>query len=252
MKLFLARLLLLLVLLTNDTVGYADGPLSWNFTSTKTQTTLIELFTSEGCSSCPPADRWLSRWKNEPRLWKEVVPLAFHVDYWNDLGWTDRFAKSAFSARQSLYVARGYAGSVYTPGVFINSREWRGWIKNPQSKPDSTKKAGTLSVAMQPQDLSAVFMPVRPVDKPLLLNVAVLGFDLQSAIYRGENQGKVLDHDFVVLEWRSFQEQSPHRWHFPLAGLDLSEPHALAVAFWVSSVDDPTPLQATGGWLTSD
>jgi len=64
------------------------------FTSPSQQTTLLELYTSEGCSSCPPADQWLSTLKNNPRLWKEIIPVAFHVDYWNDLGWKDEFSRA--------------------------------------------------------------------------------------------------------------------------------------------------------------
>ena len=60
------------------------------FESGVTRTTLLELFTSEGCSSCPPAEKWLSQLKSNPDLWKKIVPIAFHVDYWDHLGWRDR------------------------------------------------------------------------------------------------------------------------------------------------------------------
>src|SRR5713226_2490390 len=60
---------------------------------------LLELFTSEGCSSCPPAEAWLSKLKSDPRLWKDFVPLAFHVDYWDRLGWRDRFSSRAWTER---------------------------------------------------------------------------------------------------------------------------------------------------------
>src|SRR6476646_4780454 len=63
---------------------------------------LIELFTSQGCSSCPPAEAWLSKLKSEPRLWKDFVPIAFHVDYWDRLGWRDPFATKEWTARQYL------------------------------------------------------------------------------------------------------------------------------------------------------
>src|SRR5437763_15009832 len=66
---------------------------------------LIELFTSQGCSSCPPAEAWLSKLKSEPRLWKEFVPIAFHVDYWDRLGWRDPFASKDWTARQYQYSA---------------------------------------------------------------------------------------------------------------------------------------------------
>src|ERR1043166_2112982 len=98
------------------------------FESGDTQTALVELFTSEGCSSCPPAEKWLSAFKSNPDLWKKTVPVAFHVDYWDHLGWTDRFAKPEFTVRQQRYAA-GFGGdSVYTPGFVINGKEWRGWV----------------------------------------------------------------------------------------------------------------------------
>ena len=69
------------------------------------QTGLLELYTSEGCSSCPPADRWLSSLKDDDGLWQELIPVAFHVDYWDYLGWRDRFAARDFSQRQRRYAA---------------------------------------------------------------------------------------------------------------------------------------------------
>jgi hypothetical protein len=243
-------LFLITALLACHTVTYAAEAPSWIFTSAKNQTILLELFTSEGCSSCPPADRWLSRWKHDARLWKKVVPLAFHVDYWNYLGWTDRFAKPAYSSRQRRYADKGYAASVYTPGIFTDGREWRGWFRNPQLKLKSSPSVGTLRVTADPRNLSALFDPVQPMDKSLVLNVAVIGFDIHSAIAGGENRGKVLNHDFVVLDWRVLQEKSAHRWQTSLHDLDLSQPYARALAVWVTSADDPTPIQATGGWLT--
>ena len=68
---------------------------------------LLELYTSEGCSSCPPAETWLSRLTTDGRLWKEIVPVAFHVDYWDDLGWKDRYAKQEYTSRQRSYFALG-------------------------------------------------------------------------------------------------------------------------------------------------
>jgi hypothetical protein len=75
------------------------------FQSGESATTLIELFTSEGCSSCPPADKWLSKFRSNPDLWSRVVPVAFHVDYWNNLGWMDRFSRPEFTERQRGYGA---------------------------------------------------------------------------------------------------------------------------------------------------
>lgn len=88
---------------------------------------LLELYTSEGCSSCPPADRWLSELKTNNELWTRVVPVAFHVDYWDYLGWPDRFAAASFSNRQREYALQGAVSTVYTPGLIYNGSEWRDW-----------------------------------------------------------------------------------------------------------------------------
>lgn len=88
---------------------------------------LIELYTSEDCSSCPPADKYLATFLQHPQLWKAVVPLAFHVDYWDYLGWADPFAQQQFKERQYNYRRHNHISSVYTPGWIINGKEWRGF-----------------------------------------------------------------------------------------------------------------------------
>jgi hypothetical protein len=89
------------------------------FQSDKTQTALVELYTSEGCSSCPPAEEWFSTLSANPGLWKQFVPVAFHVDYWDDLGWKDSFATPAYTQRQRDYAAAWGSSSVYTPGFVL-------------------------------------------------------------------------------------------------------------------------------------
>jgi hypothetical protein len=73
---------------------------------------LLELYSSEGCSSCPPAEQWLGELRKDPRLWRSIVPVAFHVDYWDGLGWKDRFAQPQWTARQRAYAAAWGGGSV--------------------------------------------------------------------------------------------------------------------------------------------
>ncbi|MCB1738986.1 MAG: DUF1223 domain-containing protein, partial [Gammaproteobacteria bacterium] len=111
---------------SQDRPGSAQ-PQSIHVNSGPRQVALLELFTSEGCSSCPPADRWLSGLIDDPRLWRELVPVAFHVDYWDYLGWPDRFASREFSRRQRDHARSGGLSQVYTPGVVLNGAEWRGW-----------------------------------------------------------------------------------------------------------------------------
>jgi hypothetical protein len=90
------------------------------FESGPRKTRLLELFTSEGCSSCPPAETWLSTLKDERGLWRDFVPLAFHVDYWDRLGWRDPFAAKAWTQRQYAHSTRWKSGSVYTPGFVLD------------------------------------------------------------------------------------------------------------------------------------
>ena len=110
--------------------GYAGAGETLKLDSGNSRVALVELFTSEGCSSCPPADRWMSQLKDDKRLWKQVVPVAFHVDYWDYIGWPDRFATPEYSERQKNHRRLGNVYSVYTPGFLVNGREWQAVSRN--------------------------------------------------------------------------------------------------------------------------
>src|SRR5215211_7715850 len=174
-------------------------PPATTFESGDTQSSLIELFTSEGCSSCPPAEKWISTFKSNQNLWKKIVPVAFHVDYWDHLGWRDRFAKPEFTSRQQRYAAAWGGDSVYTPGFVVNGEEWRWFGSN--AMPITSTKVGVLRVSVGDNGkVSATFASDTMQARPLTLNVALLGNDLESDVKRGENSGRKLRHDFVVLQ----------------------------------------------------
>ena len=223
------------------------------FESGDMQTTLIELFTSEGCSSCPPADAWISQFKDSPDLWKKIVPVAFHVDYWDNLGWRDRFAKPEFTARQRRYVTTWRGDSVYTPGFVVNGREWRDWYGNRALWRVRPTKAGNLSVTLANEtDVSAVFTCEDSRTSPMQLHVALIGSNLESNVKRGENSGRKLRHDFVVLQLaKTDLIASGDRWvgSISIHKQNAEKPRALAA--WISEGDVDPPIQATGGWLTS-
>src|SRR5210317_1284191 len=103
----------------------AQAESSLNFSSGDRRVTLLELYTSQGCSSCPPAESWLNRFTDDDRLWKQVVPVAFHVDYWDYLGWRDPYALPQYSDRQRRYRSKGKVSAVYTPGFVVNGGEWK-------------------------------------------------------------------------------------------------------------------------------
>lgn len=230
---------------------YAHAAGTLHFSSGPLQTTLLELYTSEGCSSCPPADRWLSQMTRAPYLWRQVVPVSFHVEYWNDLGWRDRFSLPRYSSRQRQYAHRHFAKSVYTPGFFANGREWRNWfyLRNPGF--NSQNRPGVLTVSVNENTVTSYFKPVKKLDSELILNLALLGFNLTTTVNAGENDGKRLRHDFVVLalhSYRGHEVRNIFTWEKTLS-LTSRETKVTAIACWISKDDDPTPLQATGGWL---
>jgi hypothetical protein len=219
------------------------------FESGEAQTALIELFTSEGCSSCPSAEKWLSAFKSNPDLWKKTVPVAFHVDYWDHLGWRDRFSKPEFTSRQQRYAASWGGDSVYTPGFVVNGGEWRDWFSS-NALPASSKKVGSLRVTFSDDGkVGATFVAESTQLPALALNVALLGNDLESDVKRGENTGRKLRHDFVVLNLiKMDMAKEANRWTGSVALPKQSgddKPSALAA--WIT--ENATPIQATGGWL---
>ena len=231
--------------------GHSINAAAVEFSSPARQATLLELYTSEGCSSCPAADRWLSRLKTDARLWRELVPVAFHVDYWNYLGWRDRFSTAANTQRQQAYKRHNYVDVVYTPGFIMNGREWRGWFNKSALSGSDSQVVGVLKASIDRQGGKVEFIPATATQTPLLLNVAWLGFDLSSDIAAGENRGKRLTHDFVVLDMRQYRQttsQNKYRWQLP--ELTSGIPDATkGIAIWITTLNDPTPLQATGGFM---
>ncbi len=208
------------------------------------QVTLLELYTSQGCSSCPPAERWLNRLVADDGLWTEVVPLAFHVDYWDDIGWPDAYAAAAHGERQRDYARAGRASSVYTPGFFANGREWRGWTFGLGPR-RSDRQPGSLVAAIDAGHLKAGFPAA---GEPLQLHVALLGFGIETAVARGENRGRTLPQEFVVLA-HTVHTSETGQWQAELPQVDARQASRHAVALWVSTPGNPAPLQAAGGWL---
>ncbi|QCP49166.1 DUF1223 domain-containing protein [Trinickia violacea] len=192
---------------------------------------LVELYSSEGCSSCPPADRWLSQLHGgSPGA--DIVPLELHVDYWNRLGWTDRFSQHRFTERQENLAAFAGGHLIYTPEVFVAGRELRDWgasdfdgrlrelaaqpaqadvaIRLAPVTPGAASQAGGASgagsgaaAAVNPQGLGvdAQFTARSTAPRTLNAYVAVYENQLSSQVDAGENHGATLHHDRVVRAW---------------------------------------------------
>jgi hypothetical protein len=168
---------------------------------------LIELYTSEGCNSCPPADRWLSRLRQELPA-ERVVALSLHVDYWDRLGWPDRFASPAYTERQQM-LARAGATIVYTPGVFLNLKEWRAWrspsglrsaLERINSRPAGADIRLELSQPAPGQLAVKADVKSKGGRQPQAY-LALHESDLSTEVRAGENRGATLRHDQVVREW---------------------------------------------------
>ncbi|MGR9106006.1 MAG: DUF1223 domain-containing protein [Gammaproteobacteria bacterium] len=219
--------------------------------SGKNQLQMIELFTSEGCSSCPPADRWLTSLIEEPGLWTEFVPIAFHVDYWNGLGWPDPFSKEEYSDRQRIYQSQGNIATVYTPGIVIQGEEWRSWFGSFDRPPKSNKEVGNLAIALDEKQARVAFEPRDPI-RSGVLHFAWLGFGYDRRIGRGENGGKTLREDFVVLNLQQSPvelQENQFSADFDLPVRDSGNGHKLALVAWFSAEDNQRPIQAVGAWF---
>jgi hypothetical protein len=173
---------------------------------------LVELYTSEGCSSCPPADRWLSGLAGRGHPPERVVPLALHVDYWDYIGWKDPYAKREFSQRQRKLSQLQRMALVYTPQVVLQGRDFPRWgsaafdtaVAVINARPARARIAleihGATSGGLDTQARAELVDPALAGDAALYL--AVYENRLTSRITGGENSGRTLTHDYVVLEWQ--------------------------------------------------
>jgi len=240
-------LILLSVMWFTNTAA-ADSFGSKQFSSGIEQNSLIELYTSEGCSSCPPAEKYLNSFKSHNELWEKYIPVAFHVDYWNYLGWQDRYAHPDFSQRQSLYAKYRNLKTVYTPAFVVNGQSWRKNLFFNQTPDASNKQTGILNVTLNDAQLMADFKTINPKSETLILNIAVLGMNLTTEIKAGENEGNHAEHEFVVIGFKTVSSTDAH-WNTALPELYYDNVQIYALAVWVSRQGELTPLQAVGGNL---
>jgi hypothetical protein len=223
-----------------------------HFQSAAEQTPLLELYTSEGCSSCPPAESWLSHLKDSPGLWRDFVPVAFHVDYWDYLGWRDPWSAREYSDRQRAYAASWQNDSIYTPGLVLNGREWRDWARGQAELKISGTKAGVLNVtSADTNHWQVTFAPVANAGN-YEVHATLLVSGVSSAVKGGENRGRKLNHDFAVLKLVSVpltRSGEMSRGEFVLPVPINTPGGSLAMAVWVTQAGRLEPLQATGGWI---
>jgi hypothetical protein len=181
------------------------------FESSTRQISLLELYTSEGCSSCPPAEAWLSKLKNASGLWTNFVPVAFHVHYWDHLGWRDALADEQFSDRQQVYAKLWSAENIYTPEFVLNGKEWQNWRGSKGVPPVSETTPGTLQISSTDgRHWTAKYSPLKQDHGDFEITAAVLVSEFGTDVKAGENAGHHLKHDFaaVSLSTRPFVNQT--------------------------------------------
>lgn len=165
---------------------------------------LLELFTSEGCSSCPPADRLLEKLdRSQPVTGARIIVLSEHVDYWNRLGWTDPFSSVVFTERQQDYVARLHLDSAYTPQLVVDGR------KDVVGSDERAVRAAIVQAQTQPKALiglkarragaaADLEIDTRGAGRGTKVYIALAQDQARSQVTRGENAGRNLSHVAVV------------------------------------------------------
>ena len=252
----LSSLTMLLCILIHNSASAANTTCENRSGNLRAQ--LIELYTSEGCSSCPPADKWLSALVPKVVAAEEVVPLAFHVDYWDRLGWRDRFADPAYTARQYANAKASGSGFVFTPQVILAGRNYAAWSSN-----SSVQKDVRNAVAVVP-DASFVLRQQAVVSGKLEFEVqaqlrqgvglsdvrvyaALYQNGLVSDVGKGENSGSRLHHDYVVrglLASKVIDQSGKIKFKDSFAVPADAQVGAMGVAVFVQDVKTGVVLQA--------
>lgn len=210
------RFLILASLLASP--AFADNPIVVK--SSTAQTAVVELYTSEGCSSCPPADRWLSSLVTAPRQELDLLALSFHVDYWDYLGWKDRFSDADYTRRQRVLGANNQQRTIYTPEFFVNGKETRGAANILDAIQQSNASNAELELQLTvSRDESALLLVLESPSRQesmeqLHHRYIVYENNLSTEVQRGENSGKLLKHQQVVRYMSpagNLRQQNQHR-----------------------------------------
>ena len=211
----------------------------------------IELFSTQSCSSCPPAQDWISKLKTNSHLWKTFIPIVYHVDYWNYLGWKDPYSSSQYSQRQRDYVAEWFSSTAYTPMFVYDGKEARKELLSNYNKPG--RPVGVLIAKKGNRgEYDIIFEPIAKYQTPLVINYAILGSSIKTKITAGENNGVTLKHDFLSLKMNSKNMKVIGNKYVSKIKIDLKKIQPApekAIVFWVSLINSKMPIQSVGGIL---
>lgn len=213
---------------------------------------VVELFTSEGCSSCPPADKLLGEivedaGKNQQR----IFALAFHVDYWDYIGWKDPFADRAYSGRQRQYAQAFRSRQIYTPQMVVNGQ--REFVGSDRSKAESAiawalSQSAPVTISLRRLESAEanelrLSYQVESAPDGTTLQLALVERNLKTDIKRGENAGRSLRHDNVV---RSFKTLSLEGQSSGEIAIEISNAVSLPKSSIIAYAQNPSNLQILG------
>lgn len=187
----------------------AEDVVAYKVTSSNHPVALVELYTSQGCSSCPPADKWLATLEESGLTQDKVIPLALHVDYWDYIGWKDEFAQTSFAQRQRKFRQLDRSTSVYTPQIMFNGDDVRKLRFSQNIKQLKNKKAPVkfeLIAKVSNRDRLQVNISFVHIDNEAQkshLVIVLAENNLKGDIKAGENKDRVLRHEHVVRLWKN-------------------------------------------------
>lgn len=204
---------------------------------------MLELYTSEGCSSCPPADQWVSKLKN-----KNLVVQAFHVGYWDYIGWIDRFAAPAYTQRQRDIAAQNDLRGIYTPQLVLNGRDWPQW-RSASTDMGPSGEAARIKISLEQTGDNRYEAQVTRLAGGSNWSAywSVTEHGHNSKVKAGENAGEFLKHDYVVRQYiqaGDYQTASGSSQKLTFLSIPPTPGHARQVNLVVQDSQSGKPLQA--------
>ena len=215
---------------------------------------LIELYSSQGCSSCPPAEEWISTFMNQEGLWSRYFPISFHVSYWNYLGWKDPFSDRRYSKRQYEHLNLLNIRQVYTPQFVVNSHEWRGWFERDYESLEQIKstQAPKLELKIENGKIDAFLNEKLASDGHYKFHLALVGSGFETQVTRGENRNKQLKQDFTVLDFQTFTASSNAHFVGSVKPKPVLTEQAKQLA-WVGWIEHKGKvIQAVADWIENN
>ncbi len=225
-----------------------------DFLSSEKKVHLIELFSSEGCSSCPQAEKWLNHFKESDLLWTRIIPIELHVTYWDDLNWLgsqwkDPFSQKGFTERQKEYHLIRKKG-VYTPQIVIDGEISR----NYNLETLDNKKVGVLKASFNEKTNQAKLFFSSIAAKPSFCEGSYIHGGVISNIRGGENKGKRLEHEFIsghIAKAKASKNKSQYTCDLTLKRTFRNKKLKFkkqGVVFWIKDKDHNV-VQSVGGYL---